>query len=384
MSNLIEYKLNKIENLKIRGRNVKNAGKNDGPVTLFWAGSGIEVNAKTSEVWATIESDFDSNEVWLCVFINGRKISRFMASKGVSEVCLCRNLNPEKENRIFLMRDTQPMSGDMGQILKVHSLKVSDGTEFFAVPDGKIKIEFVGDSITSGEGLAGCPDEWDWISQWISVSENYAVKTAMAFDADFNIESQCGWGVVTGWDNNVHSNMPDYYEYVCGLQNGECQKNAGSRELWDFSSFKPDIIFVNLGTNDSSSFSQAPWKDPADGKEYKMRNGDDGKPLEEDALKVSSGIKNFLKKIRKYNPKARICWIWGMLDLGDFGTYIQKGVDMFISETGDKNTETFVLTSMECEVLPEDKGSRGHPGPKTHREAAAKLGDYIRRNLQNC
>lgn len=373
---MTSYKINQLPNFHIMGRHIKDAGKKDS-LSLFWAGSGLELYAKTREVWAEVESDFNSNEVWLCVWINGRKISRFMAPKGKATFCLARGLNPEKENSIILMRDTQPMSGDTAQILKITSISVNDETQFLPVPERKLKIEFIGDSITSGEGTIGAPSEMEWISQWISASENYAVKTATSLKADFNIISQCGWGVVTGWDNNITSTIPGIYKNVCGLQTGDIQKENGSLELWDFSIFKPDFIFINLGTNDSGAFNQPAWKDPVTGKEYKMRLNDSGLPNEEDACNISKEICEFLKEVRKNNPESRICWIWGMIPIDNLSPYIQKGVDQFILETGDKKTDTLLLPSMDLEKTEFEKGSRGHPGPLTHRLASEKLIEYI-------
>lgn len=369
-------KLNEISNLHICGRT---AGINkNGSLSLFWAGSGLELYVKTREVWVDIESSYDTSEVWLCTWINGRKISRFMAPMGKTSVCLCRNLNPDKENRILLMRDTQPMSGDQNQLLKINSVSVNDETEFLEVPEKKLKIEFVGDSITSGEGLAGNPSEMDWISQWISVSENYAVKTAFEVDADFNILSQCGWGVVSGWDNNATSVMPPNYTKICGLQNNPAQKAEGSQNEWDFSLFKPDYVFVNLGTNDAEAFNQPAWKDPATGIEYKMRRDENKAPLKEDGEKLSSAICNFLKLIREKNPSARICWLWGMISIGAVAEYIQKGVELYRKESGDGKIDTLILPSMENEKTDSDKGSRGHPGPLTHKLAVEKLVSYIK------
>lgn len=375
--NLVEYKMNEVPHFHIMGRTSKAAGKNGNPVPLFWSGSQLEVKIKSSEIWALVESDYETHEVWLCTWINGRPVSRFMAEKGKSWVCLARNLNPEKENLIGLMRDTQAMSGDGKQIFTIHGVALSNGGAFLPVPERKLKLEFIGDSITSGEGLCGNTEEWDWISTWISANKNYAVQTASAFDADFHILSQCGWGVITGWDNNVTSIIPPHYEKVSSLNWGENQKALGAQESWDFSSYQPDFVFVNLGTNDSGAFNQPAWKDPATGIEYKMRTDDNGNPFEEDGLKLSKGICDFLKVLRKNNPKARICWIWGMISLPLVAPYIQKGVDMFVSETGDKLTETLVLDGMEGESKNEDKGSRGHPGPLTHKLAAEKLKDYI-------
>ena len=84
--------------------------------------------------------------------------------------------------------------------------------EFLPVKEHKYKIEFVGDSITSGEGTYGAISDTDWLTMYMSSSENYATFTAKALDADYRIISQGGWGVYCGWDNDVRHNIPSYYE----------------------------------------------------------------------------------------------------------------------------------------------------------------------------
>lgn len=108
------YKLNEIKNKRILGRNVCNAEKKEF-INLFWAASALEINVKSSEVWAEFCSDYRSAEPWVSIFLNGAKISRFMIEKGEpKKVCLVRGLNPQSENVISIYKDTQPMPDDDG------------------------------------------------------------------------------------------------------------------------------------------------------------------------------------------------------------------------------------------------------------------------------
>jgi hypothetical protein len=375
--NLKEYKISRIPYIHLLGRNVSNALKNEKPVSLFWGASGLEIKAKSSEVWALVETDYSVNEVWACVWINGRIISRFMLEKGKKWICLCRGFSEKTVNTICFMRDSQAMCDDLRQICLVHSFALAKNGEFLPIEKKKPMIEFVGDSITSGEGLVGSIKEEEWISTWISPSKTYAVQAANALNADFSLISQCGWGVVTGWNNNRNTIIPPYYEQVCGLCSGENQKRLGSIEKFDFSICQNDFVFVNLGTNDSGAFNSPPWIE--NGIEYKMRKNLDGSYFEEDAIKISYGVKDFLKIIRKNNPKARICWIWGMLEIPELSKYLEKGVSMYIAESKDKKVDTMVLQSMSLEVKDEDKGSRFHPGPLTHKNAAKKIFEYCKK-----
>ena len=62
---------------------------------------------------------------------------------------------------------------------------------------------------------------------------------------------------------------------------------------------------------------------------------------------------------------------------------IQKGVQEYIKESGDKNVYPLELEGMnKLEKCDEDKGSRGHPGFLTHKKAAERIFDFIK-NLPN-
>ena len=59
---------------------------------------------------------------------------------------------------------------------------------------------------------------------------------------------------------------------------------------------------------------------------------------------------------------------------------IQKGVDEYKTTTGDKDVYTLELESLfDLEKTPQEKGSRGHPGYKTHQAAATKIFDMFKR-----
>jgi len=58
---------------------------------------------------------------------------------------------------------------------------------------------------------------------------------------------------------------------------------------------------------------------------------------------------------------------------------IQKGIDFYKAESGDRAVYSLELEPMEeLEKCDEDKGSRGHPGPLTHKRAALRLVDFIK------
>lgn len=370
------YKLNEISDKRILGRNVKDA-ENLSTLSLFWGASALEICVKAAEVWVNLSSNFDNAESWVCIEVNGMQISRFMAPKEKTWICIARNLNPEKENLISIIKDTQAMSSDSHHSLFINEIGLDDSGKFVKIPGRKLKIEFIGDSITSGEGLAGGIDEWEWIPQWFCASKTYALQTAKALNADWSVVSQCGWGICWGWDGNLHNAIPPHYENVCSVMRGDFQEKLGVNQKYDFGKGS-DFVVINLGTNDNGAFFQPAWKDE-NGIEHVLHTKSDKVASSEDGQKIYDGVKSFLKNIRHHNPNAKIIWCWGMIRLETIPVFIKKAIDDFSVENDDKKVFSLELDSMEdVEKLPEDKGSRGHPGPKTHKLAFQKLYDFLK------
>ena len=128
--------------------------------------------------------------------------------------------------------------------------------------------------------------------------------TAESLNAEYRIISQSGWGVFTSWDNNIHANIPEYYEKVCGLVTGEKNEVLGAFNENDFDSWQPDVVVVNLGTNDGGAFNSPEWKDEVTGETRKQRINEDGTFNEKDLEDFEAAALHFIIKLRKYNKKV--------------------------------------------------------------------------------
>lgn len=364
------YTLSDIENLKVHGRTTGCLS----PLTVFWTGSGIELNAKGSELWIEVEVDYDMYEPWISVLINSAPVSRQMLTSGRYWICVFRGMTEHEVKNVRIIRDVQAMNGDPVNYMQIHAVKF-DG-KFLHVEEKPYKIEFIGDSITSGEGVIGAKVEEDWISMWFSAVDNYSTMTADALNAEHRIISQSGWGVLTSWDNNPHFNIPDHYEKVCGLLSGEKNEELGAFKENDFNSWQPDVVVVNLGTNDGGAFTTPEWKDEVTGETYKQRLNEDGTFNEEDLKAFEKAAYNFLVKLRNYNKVAQIIWVYGMLGIPMLPA-IYRAVDTYIKDTGDQKVSVFQLPNTTEETV----GSRQHPGILSHEKAAKELTTYIREIL---
>lgn len=362
--------ISEITHLKVHGRTTKERS----PLTLFWTASGIELNVTGSELWIELEADYEQYEPWINIVINDVSVSRFMLTKGKVWLPIFRGMSAENIKNVILLKETQAMSDDPLHQLHIHQLAL-DG-EVTAIAERPYKIEFIGDSITSGEGAIGAKAEEDWIPMWFSAIDNYSYITAKQLNADYRVISQSGWGVMTGWDNNPSHNIPAYYEQVCGLMKGKKHEANGAYKAHDFNSWQPNAIVVNLGTNDGGAFYNAPWEDPITGQIYKQRLNEDGTFHKDDLAAFEHAAYQFIVKVRKLNPQAHIVWSYGML-----GTSMMKAIVTVIQSykeaTGDTNIGFLQLPDMTDETL----GARKHPGKLAHQQAADVLAQYLQKTV---
>ncbi len=359
--------LSQIPEMKINGRTACDmSGKTEvNPLALFWAGSGIEFNVAATEMWVNLKSDCTLFEPWILIVINGAVISRMMLPPGSHRVCVFRTFAPNEFHNVQIIKDTQAMSEDQSHSLVVESVEVSQDGQFAPVPEKKLKIEFVGDSITSGEGLVGAKDEMKWISAWMSMNGNYTFLVAEKLKADIRLISQGGWGVYWSWCSNTDCAIPAYYEQVCGLAGGEKNVRLGAVQKNRFDLWQPDCIVVSLGTNDASGCLQAS-EIAGEGSYYRK----------EDLNHIADAVKEFLLILKKNNKNAFILWVYGIIGI-DLKPTIEAGIADYIMMSGDKRVSLKMLPSMSSVT----SGSRNHPGPDIHKQVADIIAGELKRIL---
>ena len=365
--NLKQYTLKETGHYKVHGR----TDETQPALPLFFNGSGIEVNVTGSELWIDLDVDFETHEPWIWTALNDAFMSRQMLPSGACSLCLFRGMSPDSVKNVKFFRELQAMSEDNACRLLVRGFR-SDGT-FLPVRDRRFKLEFIGDSITSGEGTYGAEDDTDWLSMYMGTSRNYARMVSDALNAEYRLISQGGWGVLCGWDNDPRHNLPSRYEKICGLAAGEMNEKLGAGKPYDFRSWIPDAIIVNLGTNDASAFEQPEWTDPVTGQSFKQHKEPDGSCRPEDLARFKQAVIDFLSMLRRNNPTSHIVWTYGMLGY-DLTFAITDAMNSYQKAAGDLNIAFLQLpNTTELTV-----GSHAHPGEKSHARAAQVIIEYLR------
>ena len=218
-------------------------------------------------------------------------------------------------------------------------------------------IEFVGDSITCGYGMDDEVAEHHFVTGTEDATRAYAYRTAQALEADYSLVSISGYGIISGYTATAEEPVtaqliPTYYEKL-GFSYGVYEGGVPQDVRWDFSIRQPDLIVINLGTNDDSY-----CLDHADRQQH-----------------YCDEYVSFLKTVRRCNPGAKILCTLGIM--GDrLYPFVEKAAAAYTAQTGDSNIACMPFVP---QLLEDGYTADYHPTAVTHGKASAKIAAEIRR-----
>ena len=315
------------------------------------SGTGAEFTFNGTKCSITIEGDPNSSNPslkndWarIAIYVNGKRVIDDMVdnTQKVYNVFECDT--PQDVIVSVVKLSESPMS-----TIAISGITVI-GTDIKPTPDKNLLIEFIGDSITCGYGLDDPDKDHNFVTATEDVTKAYAYKTAQALAADYSMVSFSGYGIISGYtadDTKVAElTVPQYYTklgYSC-TPNG----NFAPADIdWDFNKRQPDIIVINLGTNDDS-YTQ----------DYTER--------QEEYQAVYS---EFIETVRKNNTDAKILCTLGIMTDRLFD-HLCLAVDAYTKKTGDTN-----IFTMKFDVQDPNDGYSAdwHPSVITQDKAAKRL-----------
>ena len=320
---------------------------------LAHSASGIEFSFKGSKASVTVIGDNtaygdENSQARFAVYVNDERTLDEMVT------------SDEKTYDIF--------SSDVSKDVTIKVIKLSEsGNSAFGIKDitvvsegvvsptseKDLKIEFIGDSLTCAYGVDDEVKEHHFSTKTEDATKSFAYKTAQKLGADYSMVCFSGHGIISGYTagkkNTAQLVQPIYEQFT----NTSSAKSFFTIDTpWDFTKFVPDYIVINLGTNDNSYT----------------------KGVKERKEEFTAEYAEFLKMVRKDNPKAHIICTLG-LSGDELYSSIQDAVTQYSEETGDKNLSSFRFS-------PQDIGKNGaaadwHPTEKSHEIAANELSGYI-------
>ena len=195
------------------------------------------------------------------------------------------------------------------------------------------RIEFYGDSITSGEGnlVKNGSSAQAWEAQ--NGCKTYASFIAHSLGVDYAVASSAGHGILGGW-NNLTSKLSNYSEYSL----------VDEKTPWSRADYDADLIVINMGTND---------------------NVRDGKNL--DIENYTNACSELVEKMRADNPDVEILWVIGMMKVDD---------DMPIISALKELDEKYDYVRFH-KLEAKQSGGNSHPTVEEHKFHAQKTLEKI-------
>ncbi len=290
---------------------------------------------------------------WAAVFVNDEEqpSKRFELKKGTQTYTLY-EADREENVKIRLMKYSEAAFSSLG-IKAIHV----EGGAILPPPQAPEKlIQFIGDSITCGYGIEGMVN----VDVFNTTQENpwnaYACRTARLLDADFELVSWSGNGVISHyvdeWVNEQRHDKP-WMQELYPYSDRELEERLGKSEaeltVWN-AEHEPDVIVVHLGTNDGS-FTRF---------------------IEERNALFVEGYVAFLQQIREQHKTAPIICMLGVMrqELND---QVARAVAL-TRQQGDGNVYFIdVPLARDWDGL----GTDNHPSPRTQEKMAELLAEYI-------
>ena len=215
-----------------------------------------------------------------------------------------------------------------------------------AIPDRK--IEFIGNSITCGYGAESVEKTDPFEDETENHYLTYANIVSDSLHAWHTSISRSGIGAYRNYDGpkeGSSDNMPWQYEYT--LFNDHSEK-------WDFSKYRPQLVCINLGTNDLSTPNY-------------------------DVKLFEKSYRSFLTLVRSKYPDAKIVLLTGSM-LEDKEANIQKDVLNRIcrdfNKKGDKQIYRFDMSHQMGDL---GYGASWHPSKAQHQKMASELLPYLKK-----
>lgn len=340
--------------------NIKPLGRTcyvDNTLWMAFSGTGAAFTFRGTKAVVTMVADDTAarpgnEENWarVAVYVNGSRVVDAMMDQPRKEFLIFESGQP-MDCSVEIVKLSETAMSTLG----IESISVDAEEGIHPAAEKTHFVEIVGDSITCGYGVDDEVPEHHFVTGTEDVTRAYAYRTAQALDVDYSLVSISGYGIISGFVGpdeppKPEQTIPQYYEKL-GFSYGKFKGRSPADTPWDFSR-QPDMVVINLGTNDDS-YTQ----DYADRQEV-----------------YRTAYVNFLKLVRSRNPRAKILCVLGIM--GDrLFPVVERVVEDYSVETGDRNIATM---KFDVQLMEDGYVADWHPTAVTHGKAAEKLTRKIR------
>jgi len=311
----------------------------DEAAVLMWPGTSVRVNFTGTSIAGTFKDGDTAN--YYNIIIDNDSMYRIHFDTIKQTVTLATGL-ASGPHSIQIFKRTE---WDKGRT-RFYGFELSGDAKLLHPPKlPKRKIEFFGNSITCGYAINDSVQD-SGNGYYENNYDSYAAVTARHFNAQYHCTSKSGIGVMVSRFPLI---MPEMYDRL---------DPTDSTSKWDFSTYTPDVVVVNLFQNDSWIVNMP------DNEQFKAKFGakKPGKNF------IINAYQNLMVTLRKTYPKATFICMLGNMDITQEGSPWPGYVSQAVEQMHDPNMFTYFVPY---------KNTPGHPKVKEQQALADGLIDFI-------
>ncbi len=286
------------------------------------------------------------------VSIDGATPTRLQMIPGDQVYPLARDLAAGEHTAEVVKRVESGGNSGKGQVL---GFRVREGSALLPVSPKPLRVEFIGDSITCGYGnevSTTTPEMFPFTTINENANAAYGAVAARLLDAEYVAVASSGRGVQRNYADGGGELAAAFYV--------DTLPDDAAAPPWDFSRYTPDVVVINLGTNDFS-------------------------PPGPDHPAYVTAYTNFLTQVRGHYPGALLLAVVGTMLSDGFPAGVNawttnqadvSGVVAALTAQGDSRVHYLALTPQSAPF-----GEDYHPTLATHQTMGTAVANEIQRLL---
>jgi len=311
--------------------------------------SGFEVNFYGTSLTAEIAAQGGAGGFcFLSVFLDGetdpQKASALELKNGTYSYTLTSGLS-EDLHTVKVLRRTEIKEANLSALISLSC----DG-KFYTPPEKSArKIDCYGASSICGYGNLGEPDDLTFTTAAEDGTSAFTYYTAAALGAQANAFCASGWGLGVGSTSSI-SDLFERYSILNGTP-------------WNFDSYVPDVVIINLGYNDSKQFGTSGTQKYTDSREQ-----------------FKTLLVDYLRKLYMYYPDSFIYVTYGIW--AEYQIYdLYREAVKTLNDEGKKNIIAYKLYTPTAASGESEIGSCYHASYRGHKKMADALSSDIKERL---
>ena len=324
---------------------------------LIQSASAVEFSFVGTKGSVVVHGDQNCFESWaenslarIGIFVNGEMVVDELVDNYEKEYTFL-DTDAETKAEVKIVKLSDPAQSVVG----INKINVTSKGNITPLEEKSLKIEFIGDSITCGIGVDDPHVDGVYCTASCNASKTFAYKVASMFDADYSFFAYSGFGCLSGYRGtdtiDSKNTIPPIYP-TYGMSSGKIAGELKPSDIeYDFSSWQPDLVVINLGTNDNN---------------YTKSNQDR-------KAEFSQAYYEFIKTVKSKYPNAKVLCVLG-LGGANLYTPIKNAAEKYNAETGTEDVNYLKLSPIQ---EGDGVGVQNHPLEVSHARAAGEIRDKL-------